>query len=409
MQEERFILLAGLYLSGEASPAEREELEELLRQHPEWESKWTALRRIWLSKQKGLTKKEEAYQRHLQRLNAHIEANTLSVPAPNTAQAPTAGAAQNAPTSNAGQTPNTSSTLNLDPSLNTGQTPNTPSTSNPIQTPNTSSNKRRKRYLAYAIAASLAGAILLIHPFHTAKNPPTTKTVTTNPGARSRLTLPDGTSVVLNADSRLTYNDDFTGGDTREIDLSGEAYFDVAKDPHRPFLIHTRTIDIKVLGTAFNVRSYDNERTTETDLLQGAVEVTLHNKPDKRIILKPNEKLTVHNDQVNVSTSQPLAAGNPDAPLITVGKVHYQKKDSSITEILWTRNKLAFDNTSLEDVALQLQRWFDITVTIPDEKLKNIRLNACFEKENLRQVMEALSIAGNFTYTIRKNEVIIGP
>jgi ferric-dicitrate binding protein FerR (iron transport regulator) len=360
MQEERFTILASLYLSGEASPSEREELEELLRNSPEWESKWTALRRIWLSKQKGLTKKEDAYQRHLQRLNAHIDANALPTSTTRTTQ------------------------------------------------PETAAKPRlRKLWIAAAVAASLAGAFLLIHPLNTSKNPTASRTVTTNPGARSRLTLPDGTSVVLNADSRLTYNDDFTGGDTREIQLSGEAYFDVAKDPHHPFLIHTKTIDIKVLGTAFNVRSYDNERTTETDLLQGAVEVTLHNKPDKRIILKPNEKLTVHNDQVNFSTSQPVAAGNPDAPLITVGKVHYQKKDSSITEILWTKNQLAFDNTSLEDVALQLQRWFNITVTISDERLKTIRLNAVFGKESLPQVMEALSIAGNFKYTIRKNEVII--
>ena len=369
MQEERFTILASLYLSGEASPTEREELEELLRNAPEWEAKWTALRRIWLSKQEGLTKKEDAYQRHLQRLNAHIDANALPTSTPQSGQ----------PT----ETTNTSQTT---------QTETKP--------------RLRKLWIAAAVAASLAGAILLIHPLNTSKNPTTSKTVTTNPGARSRLTLPDGSTVVLNADSRLTYNEDFTG-DTREIQLSGEAYFDVAKDPHRPFLIHTKTIDIKVLGTAFNVRSYDNERTTETDLLQGAVEVTLHNKPDKKIILKPNEKLTVHNDQVNVSTSQPVAAGNQDAPLITVGKVHYQKKDSSITEILWTKNQLAFDNTSLEDVALQLQRWYGITVTIPDERLKSIRLNAVFGQESLRQVMEALSIAGNFKYTIRKNEVII--
>ncbi|MDO6433201.1 FecR domain-containing protein [Flavitalea sp. BT771] len=389
MQEERFTILASLYLSGEASPSEREELEALLRNHPEWESKWTALRRIWLSKQQGLTKKEDAYQRHLQRLTAHIDANALPT---NTTQA-----GQTAETTSAAQT------------SSTGQTTSTTQTIQTTLTKTTRKPRLRKLFIASAVAASLAGAILLIRPvINTPKNPPITKTVTTNPGARSRLTLPDGTSVVLNADSRLTYNEDFTG-DTRDIQLSGEAYFDVAKDPHRPFLIHTKTIDIKVLGTAFNVRSYDNERTTETDLLQGAVEVTLHNTPDKRIILKPNEKLTVHNDQVNLSTSQPIAAGNPDAPLITVGKVHFQKKDSSITEILWTKNCLAFDNSSLEDVALQMQRWFGITVTIPDEKLKSLRLNAYFEKENLRQVMEALSIAGNFKYTIRKNEVIIGP
>jgi transmembrane sensor len=389
MQEERFTLLAGLYLSGEASPAEREELEELLRRCPEWEPKLEALRRIWRSRQKSLVNKEDAYHRHLQRLNAQLEPQ------------------KNLQISDTSQNLSASPTAETSPISNTSPTSDTSPTSNTSNTP----PRLRKLWLTTAAAASLTGAILLIHhitPADKTTLPSVARTVITNPGSRSSLTLPDGTTVRLNADSRLTYNENFTEV-TREVQLSGEAYFDVAKDPHRPFLIHTNTIDIKVLGTAFNVRSYDNEKTTETDLVQGAVEVTLRNTPDKKIILKPNEKLTVHNDQVNITTGNPMAAANTDAPLMTVGKVHFQKKDSSITEILWTKDLLAFDNTSLEDVALQLQRWYGVIVTIPDEKLKSIRLNAVFGKENLQQAMEALSIAGNFTYTIRKNEVIISP
>ena len=370
MQEERFMLLAGLYLSGEASSAEKEELDQILLLHPEWEPRLAALRRIWQSRQKGLTGKEDAYRLHLLRLGASFDA---------------------------------------DPVLEESEPMADPATAPGPSGPAPATGRFRRLRIA-AAAACLGAASFFVYQFISRHNNalPLARTVTTNPGSRSRLTLPDGTTVFLNADSRLTYNENFSG-DTREVRLSGEAFFDVAKDAGRPFLIHTEIIDIKVLGTSFNVRSYNDERITETDLLQGSVEVTLHNKPDKRIILKPNEKLTVHNDQVNVRSGQPALSDNTDATLMTVAKVHFQKKDSSVTEILWTRDQLAFDNSSLENVALQLQRWYGVTVIIRDEKLKNIRLNAVFGQESLQQVMEALGIAGNFTYVIRKNEVIISP
>src|SRR5205085_10891901 len=86
-------------------------------------------------------------------------------------------------------------------------------------------------------------------------------TVMTKPGSKSKLQLPDGTQVWLNSDSKITYGESFMGA-TREVQLSGEAYFDVVKDKEHPFIIHTQSIDLKVLGTAFNVRSYANEKNT---------------------------------------------------------------------------------------------------------------------------------------------------
>ena len=93
-------------------------------------------------------------------------------------------------------------------------------------------------------------------------------TVSTKGSYKASINLPDGSKVWLNGDSKITYDGDFQGK-TREVHLSGEAFFDVAKDKTRPFIIHTRTINLKVLGTAFNVRSYDNEKETETALVHG--------------------------------------------------------------------------------------------------------------------------------------------
>ncbi len=98
--------------------------------------------------------------------------------------------------------------------------------------------------------------------------------VATRKGSKTNLVLPDGTKVWVNADSRLSYGKNF-GNQLREVYLEGEAYFDVAEDKRKPFIVHTNNIDVKVLGTAFNVRAYGNEVNTQTTLLRGSVEVML--------------------------------------------------------------------------------------------------------------------------------------
>jgi ferric-dicitrate binding protein FerR (iron transport regulator) len=159
----------------------------------------------------------------------------------------------------------------------------------------------------------------------------------------------------------------------------------------------------------FNVQCYGNEKNTETSLFQGSVEVTLKNLPDKKIILHPSEKLTVHNDEMAVSDIKTKETDPDDEPVMTLGKVHYQQKDSSYIESLWTKNQLAFDDRSLEEVAKQIEHWYGVHITITDEKLKTARFSGVFEDETLPQVMEALKLIGDFHYTIHKKEVTITP
>lgn len=369
MQEERFWLLTSLRLSGEASPEEQAELNELLTQHPEMTLRLEIFTNIWRQQHpENPSKRQDAFNKHLQRLSTHLS----------------------------------------DPVLRNED----PVTSQPTTGPTKARTGRLRRLRISAITATAAaciGAAFLIIRYAGGKSPAQTafNTVSTRPGSKTKISLPDGTQVFLNADSRLTYNESFTGA-SREVQLTGEAYFDVAKDARHPFLIHTPSVDIRVLGTAFDVRSYSNERNTTTALFQGSVEVTLHNNPDKKIVLKPNERLIVQNDQPTIAGAPP-AQHHPDDPLMVLGKVHFQKKDSSITETLWTKNQLAFDGATLEEVAWQIERWYDVKVHITDERLKSLHFTAIFEDESLPQVMEALHITGNFTYSIHKKDVIIAP
>jgi transmembrane sensor len=365
--EEHFWSLVSLKLSGEAHPDELAELDSLLGQHPEWGLRMELFNNLWNSRTQGKTGRDN-FSRHLQRLSHHLASPVL-------------------------------------------QYEQVPAAKDDVD-PATPSHRRILRIIT-AVAASLIGACALVFLYTLHRHSGTGggyNTVSTRPGSRSKIQLPDGTTVWLNADSRLAYNVNGRGAN-REVQLAGEAYFDVAKDKDHPFLIHTPTIDIRVLGTTFDVRSYGNERNTEASLFQGSVEVMLHNNPDKKIVLQPNEKLIVHNDEMTVSgiKVRPAMDDTPDEPLMTVGKVHFQQKDSSYMETLWMKNQLAFDNRTLEEVALQIERWYGVRVTVTDPQMLTTRYSGVFEDENLQQVMEALRLTGNFNYTIRKKEVIITP
>jgi ferric-dicitrate binding protein FerR (iron transport regulator) len=282
-------------------------------------------------------------------------------------------------------------------------------------------NKVRKWYtrslVIYAVAASVIIAILIpvLNKSHVDSKqsslPFAQNLVSTRNGSKTKIQLPDGTQVWLNADSKIAYGNDFTGS-YRQVSLKGEAFFDVVKDASRPFIIHTDAVDIKVLGTAFNVRSYSNEKVMETALIRGSIEVTLHQNPGKKIILKPNEKLIVKNDSVVVPASDIKAKSNDkQIPLLTLTQVHHVREgaDSATMETLWTKNKLVFDGETLQQVALKLERWYGVKVTIQSNQLKNVEYSGVFDDEELPEVLYALKVSGNFNYSIKKKEVIIEP
>jgi transmembrane sensor len=354
MKEESFWLLVSLKLSGEASPEELDMLERLLAEHPELQPRLEALG-DWYShaapSRPGM--KKGALQRHLQRLH-------LQQPLPSRRR-----------------------------------------------------GGRRLFLLAAGIAASIAGLGFFIYPLLPKKaTPPVAQnSVSTKPGSKSKIQLPDGSQVWLNADSRLIYGEGFQGN-AREVQLCGEAYFDVAKDARRPFIIHTRTIDVLVLGTSLNVRSYANEKNTEAVLIHGSVQISLHDDPNKKIILRPNDKLVVPNNNLPPAPGGKAPATPKDedtARVLALRKAHFKGNDSVATEVLWMKNKLAFDKESLEDVALRLERWFNVKLTITNQQLKQTEYSGVFEYETLPQVMEALRLTGNFHYSIRRGEVTIRP
>ncbi len=229
----------------------------------------------------------------------------------------------------------------------------------------------------------------------------------TKKGSKSNLVLPDGTRVWLNADTKITYGKSF-GEKLREVYLEGEAFFDVVKNPSVPFVVHTTTMDVKVLGTAFNVRSYADESSAQTSLIRGAVEIELKEAADKKIQLRPDEKIIVRKE-ISDREHSGAASGVAASPEILITHIKKSAADSAAMETLWVKNKLAFDHQELEKIAQQLERWYDVKILIEGDQLKQTKFNGTFASESLEEVLDAfkLTSAVGFTYQVNKNIITI--
>ena len=236
-------------------------------------------------------------------------------------------------------------------------------------------------------------------------NPPETASlneITTRMGSRSKVQLPDGSIVWLNAGSKLVYDKNY-GQQQREVTLLGEAFFDVKKHASKPFIIHASNINIKVLGTAFNVKAYPDDKKIETSLIRGSIEVTINNRPDNKIILSPNEKLIVENE----TAAKLQSKQGPAQPAIAFQKLHYNAIDSTIAETAWVADRLTVREETFGELAIKMERWYDVQIEIRNESLPNKVLSVSFENETVDQALEALKELFQFRYEKTGNNIII--
>ena len=285
--------------------------------------------------------------------------------------------------------------------------------------PDTSFKKRYLKKIFVAAAFAVVATSLLFFLFTSKKKmmmPATSdiikspqSEVSTKNGSRTKIQLPDGTTVWLNGSSKLVYDNENFGGQVREVTLTGEGYFDVVKNAAKPFIIHTSKMDIKVLGTLFNVRCYPGEKNTETSLIRGSIEVTLKNRKDK-IMLRPSEKLIISDEAV--TAGKLTAADNPAGKgiamdMITLRHLTVLPQDSTVVETAWVENKLAFSSESFEEVALKMEKWYGVVIVFANEKLKREPLTATFKKETLIEVLHALQLTTRFNFKIDNDTITI--
>jgi ferric-dicitrate binding protein FerR (iron transport regulator) len=272
--------------------------------------------------------------------------------------------------------------------------------------------QNRNRIFAAAVFAGLI--ILVVSVFFRdnkraepiAKAGIKTGEIATKNGSNTQLKLPDGSIVWLNAGSKLNYEKINETG-VREVYLTGEAFFDVVKNPKRPFIIHTSSIDIKVLGTKFNVKAYPDDKTVETSLIRGSVEVTVKNRPEEKYLLKPNQKLILMNE----AYAEKIAAEHQSLPLklpvITIRQLSYIKGDTAAVETSWVRNKLIFEDEPFVELAKRMGRWYDVEFEFRNKNIEEERINVAFDGETLVQALNYLKLIARFNYKIEDKKVVI--
>ncbi|WP_298734597.1 FecR domain-containing protein [uncultured Chitinophaga sp.] len=219
--------------------------------------------------------------------------------------------------------------------------------------------------------------------------------VITRPGSRTKLILPDGTTVWLNASSKLTYGDDFLQKE-RRVQLDGEAFFEVVKNEGKPFIINTAVMDVRVLGTSLNVKSYPGEKKAEAVLIRGKIEVQVKRRPQERYLLSSYEKLSI--------------AASPDIhphKELSISSVAPSGKDSVIAETAWVDNELVFKGEPLSELAVRMERWFGLRITVTGTRLQSFRMTGAFKDDSPEEALKAISIITGCKYRIKDHTAVL--
>lgn len=248
---------------------------------------------------------------------------------------------------------------------------------------NDKQNNRGNSFRLYAAAAAVLFAIASIFLYKTLSGRGD-YILTTKKTERRFIQLPDGTKVWLNADSKLSYANSFNVND-RNVTLTGEAFFDVAHDTSKPFIIHSGSLTTRVLGTAFNIHAYPGEASSVT-VIRGRVEVK--DAKEHVTILTPNKQMK-------------YVTGNTTQPTVL--------KDVKAEQYLsWTKGQLEFTDERFTEIAATLERQFNVTIDFKSNALQRCTFTASFEKDaSLWRVLNLLSQINQTTFSVSSDSTHI--
>ncbi|EKN08886.1 MULTISPECIES: FecR family protein [Parabacteroides] len=243
---------------------------------------------------------------------------------------------------------------------------------------------RKKRYPIHILkhAAGYAAAIcitilstwMVMNDREPAEEMVTYEEFTTPSGQRAMVKLHDGTTVWLNARSTLRYPNHFAR-EERKVELDGEAFFDVEHNEHKPFVVSTEKLDIKVLGTKFNVFAYKGREEFNTALLEGSVKVYERMNEEKALFMNPNECVELKDNKL---VKRPM--GNTDF-------------------LLWKEGIYAFDDVPFEDIIKKFELYYDIVITVNNSKLMKYKFSGKFrQRDGVESALRTLRKVYYFTY-----------
>jgi ferric-dicitrate binding protein FerR (iron transport regulator) len=200
-------------------------------------------------------------------------------------------------------------------------------------------------------------------------------------GQKANITLPDGSKAWLNSQSKLTYSSDYNN-EKRVLQLDGEAYFEVAHNPKKPFIVQSQDISVEALGTAFGMKAYSEDNLISSILMRGKVRVTT---PDGESILMPNERLLYD-------------------------KTTHKKTQTTVTNAVdftgWIHNELRFENESLKEIAKSIQRIYNVNIVFASENLRNQRYTGTINNNSLESVLNIITLTSPVSFQINNQQII---
>lgn len=238
------------------------------------------------------------------------------------------------------------------------------------------------KYAAIVVGVGLFTFSALKYLEHTKM--PVYQFLTVEEGERAKIVLSDGSEIWLNSNTKISYPDNFNRTN-RDVKLSGEAYFKVAKNQDLPFIINTQNIEVEVVGTEFNVRSYDDDNTIDVQVVEGKVRVMPDTGDDDSHMLTANEMLTF-----NKATSS----------------FSEQTFDSDVEN--WREGKYMFRNRTLKEIIRQLERIYAVDFIVKDKALLDeVYYGEINMKDSISNIMDIISINDRFSYEINNKQIII--
>ena len=235
-------------------------------------------------------------------------------------------------------------------------------------------------------------------------------TIETPRGSKSIVSLPDGSQIILNAQSKLRYPERFTGKE-RKVFLEGEAFFDVAKDQKKQFIVNTPDLMVKVFGTSFNIKSYPDENTVETTLVEGSISL-FKTSPEgkiasKEIKMEPNQQVVLYKETGSNTSSKAEEEEKQEMPKPVQPRLMLAKKIDTERYVSWKDGQLKIKSEPLEKLAVTLERRYDVSIHFESDEIKDYRFTGVIKNETIEQVMSAIKLASSIDYKIDEREIWI--
>jgi ferric-dicitrate binding protein FerR (iron transport regulator) len=207
-------------------------------------------------------------------------------------------------------------------------------------------------------------------------------TIVADKGQRSTVLLPDGSKVWLNSHTQISYSNDY-GKEQRNVSLTGEAYFEVAKEADCPFIVNAGEMKVEVIGTTFNIRAYQEDKEIVATLFSGKIEASIDTKS---VVLRPDQYVSFNRNEQRLTTH---TSDNPS----------YAK--------MWRDNELAFKSQTFEEIAIILNRMYNVHLEFKSEKIKQYHFSGVIKNNSLDNIIEIISLTAPIVYKSKGDTIVL--